>query len=327
MNAKEREKLRELVGEWRCRSRDAKICALDYDETLRCADELDAILAEQPVGEKWVPSGLRVQAMFTAPPAPIAEPAQMWNTVTTWDEPAPTADKAGVDDAAVNAFKTWVSDPANHGQTTPETEHRFAFLAGYRAALDAAAPQAPAQAVDGVDEALAQLVYKYIDRMNDVDPAVDPAERILAEFARDANSAMAAAAPQKDVLVERDEQGLISSVSVGGRVIAGNPEYVRRQAPVGGAVYTTPHASAAMPMDEGYEAATPQQPPPVGVTDGPAALIALWRQSEPDNGEDETEFDKGCEQTFNECADALERWWLSHQQPAPSVSEDDHGRS
>ena len=35
-------------------------------------------------------------------------------------------------------------------------------------------------------------------------------------------------------------------------------------------------------------------------------LIRTWREPEPDNGEEETEFDKGCEQTYRECADALE---------------------
>lgn len=48
-----------------------------------------------------------------------------------------------------------------------------------------------------------------------------------------------------------------------------------------------------------------------------ATLPALWRQRENDNGEDYTEFDKGCDQTYAECADVLERALAA----APKASE------
>lgn len=51
---------------------------------------------------------------------------------------------------------------------------------------------------------------------------------------------------------------------------------------------------------------------------GVSSLVNLWRQKEVSD-EPETEFDKGCEQTYNECADALESFAARHARQGETV--------
>lgn len=98
----------------------------------------------------------------------------------------PVADAGGVTDAdkkLLARIVSWVHCPTIMGVEQVErmiSAHRLQSVAAATAAKDARDP-------------LRDIVFRYIDRMNDVAPECgDPADRIIGEFARDVNAVLKA---------------------------------------------------------------------------------------------------------------------------------------